>query len=106
MGAVIAARTVAAVAHSCTALFGFIDSSRHTWNTSVPKNASAEERDEYLSVDRRSMFVGMTRAMRALLITIPFGAKGPLLKGFKVAYWNLDSTVAEREIAHEWDSWV
>jgi superfamily I DNA/RNA helicase len=71
------------------ALSGFSDSSRHTWNTSVPKNVSAEERDEYLSVDRRSMFVGMTRAMRALLITIPAGAKGPLLEGFDAAYWNL-----------------
>lgn len=68
------------------ALAGFSDS---PWYTGVPKNFSPEERDEYLAVDRRSMFVGMTRAMRMLLITIPVGAKGPLLEGFDGVYWNL-----------------
>ena len=68
------------------ALSGFSDS---PWYTGVPRNISPEERDEYLAIDRRSMFVGMTRAMRALLITIPYRAKGPLLEGFDGVYWNL-----------------
>ena len=62
------------------ALSGFSDS---PWYTGSPQKLLPEERDEYLAVDRRSMFVGMTRAMRALLVTIPFGATGLLFTGLK-----------------------
>ena len=68
------------------ALAGFTDSG---WFANVPKYYSEEEREEFLSIDRRSMFVGMTRAMRVLLITIPANAKSPLMEGFNPTYWNL-----------------
>jgi superfamily I DNA/RNA helicase len=42
-----------------------------------------------LALERRIMFVGMTRAMRALLVVIPEWAKSPLLSGFAERYWNL-----------------
>lgn len=68
------------------ALAGFSNSG---WFMNVPTNIPVEEREEFLAIDRRTMFVGMTRAMRALLVTVPVQAKSPLLEGFDGAYWNL-----------------
>ncbi|HAA57422.1 MAG TPA: DNA helicase UvrD [Myxococcales bacterium] len=48
-----------------------------------------EERDEILTQERRTMFVGMTRAMRALLVVIPSSTTSPLLEGFEDEHWNL-----------------
>jgi superfamily I DNA/RNA helicase/mRNA-degrading endonuclease RelE of RelBE toxin-antitoxin system len=67
------------------ALAGFVQSS---WYTYGPGNLSGEERAEFLAIDRRTIFVGMTRAMRALLITIP--ARSPLMTGFDGRYWNVE----------------
>ena len=50
---------------------------------------SPEERAELLAIDRRTLFVGMTRAMRALLVVVPLAATSPLLEGFDTAYWNV-----------------
>src|SRR6266702_1431322 len=68
------------------ALSGFINSG---WYGNGPANVGAEEREEFLATDRRTMFVGMTRAMRALLITVPAQTQSPLLQGFDGMYWNL-----------------
>src|SRR6266700_7397582 len=68
------------------ALSGFIHSG---WYGNGPANVGAEEREEFLATDRRTMFVGMTRAMRALLLTIPAQTQSPLLQGFDGTYWNL-----------------
>src|SRR5437588_195692 len=68
------------------ALAGFRDSG---WYTHVPTSVPAEEREEFLAMDRRTMFVGMTRAMRALLVTVPLQARSPLLEGFEGVHWNL-----------------
>ncbi len=58
------------------------------WYASVPGNIAEDELAEFLAVDRRTMFVGMTRAMRALLVIVPESAKSPLLEGFEPEYWN------------------
>ncbi len=50
---------------------------------------SENEKEEELARLRRTMFVGMTRAMRALLVTVPVQARSPLLQGFDGKYWNL-----------------
>jgi superfamily I DNA/RNA helicase/mRNA-degrading endonuclease RelE of RelBE toxin-antitoxin system len=55
----------------------------------IPHDASADERDEILARERRTMFVGMTRAMRALLVIVPVDVKTPLLQGFDGSYWNM-----------------
>jgi superfamily I DNA/RNA helicase/mRNA-degrading endonuclease RelE of RelBE toxin-antitoxin system len=68
------------------ALAGFLESS---WHTSLPTSVTGEEREEMLALERRTIFVGMTRAMRALLVVIPEWAKSPLLSGFAEQYWNL-----------------
>jgi len=68
------------------ALTGFLESS---WHTTMPTSVSGEEREELLALERRTMFVGMTRAMRALLLVMPEWAKSPLLSGFSERYWNL-----------------
>ena len=70
------------------ALSGFINSG---WYGNGPSNVGVEEREEFLATDRRTMFVGMTRAMRALLITVPAQTQSPLLQGFDGPYWNLGS---------------
>jgi len=68
------------------ALAGFINSG---WYGHMPTNVTEEEREEFLAIDRRTMFVGMTRAMRALLVTTPAETRSPLLQGFDATYWNL-----------------
>jgi superfamily I DNA/RNA helicase len=55
----------------------------------LARDASPEERDEVLARERRTMFVGMTRAMRALLVVLPVASKSPLLQGFDPTRWNL-----------------
>jgi superfamily I DNA/RNA helicase len=68
------------------ALAGF---SHSGWYAYVPSNIVGKEREEYLANDRRTMFVGMTRAMRALLVVVPADARTPLLHGFDGQYWNV-----------------
>ena len=48
-----------------------------------------QEQEEDIARSRRVIFVGMTRAMRALLVVVPAGTSSPLLTGFDEAYWNL-----------------
>jgi len=66
------------------ALAGFVGSSYPI----ISPNALEEERDELISQERRSMFVGMTCAMRSLLVVIPEGNDSPLFQGFDEWYWN------------------
>lgn len=54
----------------------------------VAPDATPEARDEALALERRSLFVAMTRAMRALLVVVPEGADDPL-SGFAPGLWNL-----------------
>ena len=51
-----------------------------------------EERQERLTQERRTMFVAMSRAMRALLVLGPEPSKAPLLDGFDERLWNLDES--------------
>lgn len=59
-----------------------------------------EESAELLARERRTMFVGMTRAMRALLVVIPHierggeigGIKG-VLEGFDPSFWNFTRNI-------------
>lgn len=67
------------------ALAGFLSGSYPV----ISRDASADERDEILTRERRTMFVGMTRAMRALLVVLPADVKTPLLQGFDGSYWNM-----------------
>ncbi|MCM1983976.1 UvrD-helicase domain-containing protein [Lyngbya confervoides] len=55
----------------------------------MPKGMTEEAQDEYLMQERRSLFVGMTRAMRALLVIVPAKKPGPLLQDFDPTLWNL-----------------
>mgnify|MGYP001435652335 CR=1 FL=1 len=50
---------------------------------------SANDKEEEQARLRRTMFVGMTRAMRALLVIVPESARSPLLEGFEPEYWNM-----------------
>ena len=68
------------------ALAGFINS---CWYGNVPVHMAQEEEKEFLAIDQRTIFVGMTRAMRALLMTVPAQTNSPLLQGFDATYWNL-----------------
>lgn len=67
------------------AVAGFVDGK----GESKSGKGTSEEEEESLRRERRSMFVGMTRAMRALLVVAPAGTANPLLKGFSRDYWNV-----------------
>jgi superfamily I DNA/RNA helicase len=49
---------------------------------------SEEGRRELLARERRVIYVGMTRAMRALLVVVPQYPTTDLLRGFDQTYWN------------------
>ncbi len=66
------------------ALAGFI-SSRYPF---IPHDASADERAELLARERRTMYVAMTRAMRALLVVLPVEPESSLFQGFDELCWN------------------
>lgn len=55
----------------------------------LPHGGTQEEKQEALQVERRTMFVAMTRAMRALLVITPHNVTTPLLQGFSKDCWNL-----------------
>jgi superfamily I DNA/RNA helicase len=57
------------------------------------------EKEEILARMRRTLFVGMTRAMRALLVIVPPGTASPLLSGFDARYWHIKNAVTSPIIA-------
>ena len=68
------------------ALAGFI----HSRFAMVSEEELDEEQQEAAARDRRLMFVGMTRAMRALLVVVPAETKSPLLTGFDRVLWDVE----------------
>jgi superfamily I DNA/RNA helicase len=68
------------------ALAGFLGGA---WQAAIPAKAAGDEREEFLALERRTIFVGMTRAMRALLVALPERAQSPLFSGFEGDYWNI-----------------
>jgi superfamily I DNA/RNA helicase len=57
----------------------------------LPKSGEPEELAEALERERRTLYVAMTRAMRALLVALPVkpaGSAAPLFAGFDPALWN------------------
>ena len=71
------------------ALAGFIGSNY----SDMPTAVSEEEREEILAKNRRMMFVGMTRAMRALLVVTPEDAESPVMQGFDPEYWSMNKNM-------------
>jgi len=69
------------------ALAGFVENPGFGMNPEI----EPEEQLERLLRERRTMFVGMTRAMRSLMVVAPVGARTPLLEGFDQDHWNLES---------------
>lgn len=66
------------------ALAGFFDGEYPT----IAAEAPPEEIAEQVSRERRTMYVAMTRAMRAMLVVRPDGSKSPVLEGFSSGRWN------------------
>ncbi len=67
------------------ALAGFTDGSYPHLKHDIVQEAM----DEIFKRERRTLFVAMTRAMRALLVVVPENAGSPLLTGFSGHFWNL-----------------
>ncbi|SRR5712691_4839017 len=59
------------------------------------KGAEAEETEESLARQRRTMFVAMTRAMRSLLVVSP-DRPSPLFEGFDPQLWNVAAPALAR----------
>lgn len=55
----------------------------------IPKGTPDSAQPEIFARERRSLFVGMTRAMRALLLLVPAKNPGMLLQDFDPLLWNL-----------------
>lgn len=60
----------------------------------IPKGTLESAKAEILTRERRTLFVGMTRAMRALLIVVPSQKPGILLENFDAKLWNLGNPAA------------
>jgi superfamily I DNA/RNA helicase len=54
------------------------------------EHLSDDERGEKLVQARRVIFVGMTRAMKMLLVLVPNETRSALLTGFDPAYWHIE----------------
>lgn len=61
----------------------------------VPQGTPSEAYEEIMTRERRTLFVGMTRAMRALLIIIPAYHPSALLQNFDPQFWNLGSATTQ-----------
>lgn len=55
----------------------------------IPAGTPEEAKDEVYARERRTLFVGMTRAMVALLVIVPAERPSQLLQGFDPKLWNL-----------------
>lgn len=55
----------------------------------IPAGTPEEAKEEIYARERRTLFVGMTRAMVALLVVIPAERPSQLLQGFDPKLWNL-----------------
>jgi superfamily I DNA/RNA helicase/mRNA-degrading endonuclease RelE of RelBE toxin-antitoxin system len=60
----------------------------------LPKGTPEAAAQEILSRERRTLFVGMTRAMRALLVVVPEKKPSVLLQSFDESLWNLGKATA------------
>ncbi len=58
----------------------------------MPAGSSEEAKQEILDRERRTLLVGMTRAMRALLVVVPAKKPSALLQNFNKSLWNLGET--------------
>jgi len=66
------------------AMAGFLDEPYPNWVPPVDEN-----RWELLARERRTMYVAMTRPMRALLVVVPENNRSGLLEGFSPDRWNM-----------------
>ena len=75
------------------AIAGFLDPNYYTANDGRNTGGQDADRrsahDETQARHRRAIYVGMTRAMRALLVIVPANIRMPILTGFDPAYWDL-----------------
>jgi superfamily I DNA/RNA helicase/mRNA-degrading endonuclease RelE of RelBE toxin-antitoxin system len=71
------------------AVAGFVESRYYTDGDDTEDIDHQEEHDEALARNYRNIYVGMTRAMRALLVIVPVNTSLPLLTGFDPTYWDM-----------------
>jgi superfamily I DNA/RNA helicase len=82
---VMTLKTAKGLEFPLVAIAGFLDAEYPRLRAGMTE----EEREEVLTQERRTMFVGMTRAMRALLMVIPAETESSLLQGFDPELWDM-----------------
>jgi len=70
------------------AIAGFLEGAYPT----IPKGTAPEAAAEILNRERRTLYVAMTRAMRALLVLVPAKKPSALLQNFDSHLWNLGNS--------------
>jgi superfamily I DNA/RNA helicase/mRNA-degrading endonuclease RelE of RelBE toxin-antitoxin system len=70
------------------AIAGFLENAYPTLSKGTPPEAAAE----ILVRERRTLYVAMTRAMRALLVLVPAKKPSSLLQSFDPQLWNLGNS--------------
>ena len=58
----------------------------------IPTGSQHAAVEEIMARERRTLFVGMTRSMRALLVVAPASTTSPLLDRFDSEYWNVGAS--------------
>jgi superfamily I DNA/RNA helicase/mRNA-degrading endonuclease RelE of RelBE toxin-antitoxin system len=81
---VLTLRSAKGLEFPAVAVAGFLDGA-YPW----PPGETEEETAEIEARERRTMFVAMTRAARALLVVVPAKTASPLLAGFDPKAWNV-----------------
>lgn len=81
---VLTLRAAKGLEFPAVALAGFVDGIV----PSAGRETDLDARAEVFARERRTLYVAMTRAMRALLIVVPAGHPSPLFAPFDPALWN------------------
>lgn len=90
---VLTLRAAKGLEFPAVAVAGFVDG----MIPGAGRETDPDARAEVFARERRTLYVAMTRAMRALLVVVPSGSTSPLFAPFDPALWNTQSSARRGE---------